>query len=322
MKYQYLFGPVPSRRLGISLGVDLVPFKTCTLNCIYCECGLTTDLTLKRKEYVPFEKVIKEIKDYMDQNPPPDYITFSGSGEPLLNSRFGEVARFIKVNYPDIKLALLTNGTLLSREGILKEVSHCDVVLPSLDGPDEETFKKMNKPHGDLKFEDVKEGLLKLKKSFKGEIWLEVFLAEGINTDTETLKKFKVLLEKLSPKRIQLNTLDRPPAVEGIKPVSKEKLYEIREYFGMENVEIISKFKSRKEIKSYRKDTESAILDTIKRRPCTVVDLSHILGIHINEVNKYLDVLEKENKIDTEIRERGVFVKGTVVDKVDKRDTK
>ena len=108
----YVFGPVPSRRLGISLGVDLVPLKTCTLNCIYCECGRTSDLTVTRKNYVPLPEVKKELTDYFANNPKPDYITFSGSGEPTLNSSIGNVLHFIRNRFHDIPVAVLTNGTL------------------------------------------------------------------------------------------------------------------------------------------------------------------------------------------------------------------
>ena len=135
--YNYLFGPVPSRRLGISLGLDLVPMKTCTLNCVYCESGRTTNLSLERKEYVPFEAVKEELTHYLSHNPRPDYVTFSGSGEPTLNSRIGDVVHFIKNQTSDIPMAVLTNGTLLFQKQTCDDIRDATVVIPSLDAATE-----------------------------------------------------------------------------------------------------------------------------------------------------------------------------------------
>jgi len=157
--YKYLFGPVPSRRLGMSLGVDLVPHKVCSLNCIYCECGRTTNLTLERKEYVPFDEVIKELEHFMNNNPAPDYITFSGSGEPTLNSRIGDVLQYIKSNHPDILVAVLTNGTLFSDKQVRSELLSADVVLPSLDTASDSTFYKINRPFHSININDYIKGL-------------------------------------------------------------------------------------------------------------------------------------------------------------------
>jgi len=140
--YKYLFGPVPSRRLGMSLGIDLIPHKICSLNCIYCECGPTTKLTLERKEYVPYDDVVKELDNYFSNNPNPDYITFSGSGEPTLNSRIGDVLEFIKLKKPDIPVAVLTNGTLFYQKQLRAELFNADLVLPSLDAASEMSFQE------------------------------------------------------------------------------------------------------------------------------------------------------------------------------------
>ena len=305
--YKYLFGPVPSRRLGMSLGIDLVPHKVCSLNCIYCECGRTTNLTIERKEYVPYDKVIKELKHFMSNNPAPDYITFSGSGEPTLNSRIGDVIDFIKQNYPDISLALLTNGTLLNNKEVRKEIIKTDVVLPSLDAASDIAYRKINRPFHSLDLTDYINGLVQFRKEYNGKIWLEVLIIPEYNDDKENLKLLKEAFLKIKPDSIQLNSLDRPGVIDGLRTMSKQKLQEIVDLWELDNVEIIAAAPERKDIKSYRSDTESAILETIFRRPCTLDDLVKILGLHINEINKYLDVLEAEDKIEPIRQERGIF---------------
>jgi wyosine [tRNA(Phe)-imidazoG37] synthetase (radical SAM superfamily) len=164
--YSHIFGPVPSRRLGISLGVDLVPIKTCTLNCIYCECGQTTDLTLERKEYIPFETVKKELFHYLTHNPKPDYITFSGSGEPVLNSRIGDVMHFIKAQSLDIPVAVLTNGTLLFQKHVRDDIKDAMVVMPSLDAVTEKIFRKINRPSPQLKVNTIIDVLIQFRKEY------------------------------------------------------------------------------------------------------------------------------------------------------------
>lgn len=149
-KYKYLFGPVPSRRLGISLGVDLVLHKTCSLNCIYCECGRTTNLTVQRNEYVPTEIVLSELNHFLASNPKLDYITFSGSGEPTLHSGIGEIVNYLKNNFPSYKIALLTNGTLFNQSKIRQEVKSIDLILPSLDAVSDKVFQKINQPFREL----------------------------------------------------------------------------------------------------------------------------------------------------------------------------
>ena len=173
--YNYLFGPVPSRRLGISLGVDLVPMKTCTLNCVYCECGRTTHLALERKEYVPFDAVKEELTHYFSHNPGPDYVTFSGSGEPTLNSRIGDVVHSIKNQTSDIPIAVLTNGTLLFQKQTCDDIRDATVVIPSLDAATEKVFRKINQPHPQLKIDTIIRGLVQFRKDYSRQIWLEIF---------------------------------------------------------------------------------------------------------------------------------------------------
>ena len=312
--YKYLFGPVPSRRLGMSLGIDLVPHKVCSLNCIYCECGRTTKLTLEREEYIPYDEVEKELRHYMNRNQAPDYMTFSGSGEPTLNSRIGDVLAFIKSDYPDIPVAILTNGTLLYQKQVRSEILLADVVLPSLDAASDSTFRKINRPFHRLNVSEHLQGLVDFRKEYRGEIWLEILIIPGLNDSDEELLLLKKAIEKINPDSIQLNTLDRPGAVEGLKAASRPELQRIVDLWKLVNVEIIAAVPERKEKKSYRDDIESAIYETISRRPCTLDDLSRILGIHINEINKYLGALEGEGKIESVHRQRGVFYQSRHLD--------
>jgi len=305
--YNYLFGPVPSRRLGISLGIDLVPLKTCTLNCIYCECGHTTHLTLKRKEYVLFGAVEAEISHYLAHNPTPDYITFSGSGEPVLNSQLGKVLHLLKIQAPHIPTAVLTNGTLLYLRQVRDEIKDAAVVIPSLDAATDDTFRKINRPHPQLQLDTIMTGLIRFRKAYKGQLWLEIFIVPGLNDTRSELTALKQAIEKIAPDQVQLNTLDRPGPVPDVRAATREELERVLDFWQLENVSLIAKAPERKGLPSYRVDAESAILGTIARRPCTLEDLTKILGLHPNEVNKYLDVLEADLKIRVVQEKRGFF---------------
>lgn len=307
VKYKYLFGPVPSRRLGMSLGVDLVPKKVCSLDCVYCEAGKTTKLTTERKQYIPSAKIKEELTHYFSHNPNPDYITFSGYGEPTLNSGIGEILDFIKDLAPQIPVALLTNGTLLYNAEVRKAVSKVDLILPSLDAVSQEIFEKINCPPQGLTAEKYIQGLIDFSKEFKGTMWLEVFILPGYNDTDDELLKLKEVILRIAPHSVQLNTLDRPGTVEDIRGATRQELQRVMDLWGMDNVQIIAASPQRKNIKSYRTDTENTILETISRRPCTPDDLSAILGMHINEINKYLDVLDAEGKVDILKQERGYF---------------
>ena len=307
--YQTLFGPVPSRRLGISLGIDLVPMKTCSLNCVYCECGRTTKLTLERKEWVPTAKVTAELEDYLQNNPTPDFITFSGSGEPTLHSGVGDILEFLnekKKQFP-FKTAVLTNGTLFYLPEVRQSLLTADVVVPSLDAATEPVFKKINRPHPALNIQQVIEGEIAFRREYSGEIWLEVFIVPGLNDTPRELSALKEAILEIKADRIQLNTLDRPGAIPTIRAAKREELQKILNFWQLPNAEIIARSETRVEKKSYRKDTETAILETIRRRPCTLNDLQEILGLHVNEINKYLDVLQGKGLIEVVAQERGFF---------------
>lgn len=305
--YKYLFGPVPSRRLGMSLGVDLVTHKICSLDCIYCECGRTTELTVERKEYVPHDVVIEELEDYFKQNPDPDYITFSGSGEPTLNSRIGDVIAWIKEKKPEVSIAVLTNGTLLCHKDVRDALLPADLVMPSLDAALLSSFQTINRPCAEINLDDYIKGIADFQKSYTGKLALEILILPGVNDSNEDLTALKQACDTILPDVVQLNTLDRPGAVSDISAATHERLLEIQTFLGKDRVEIIAAVTQRKGTKAYRKDMESAILETIHRRPCTPEDLASILGTHINDINKYLSVLELEGTIESMRQERGIF---------------
>jgi len=305
--YKHIFGPVPSRRLGMSLGIDLIPKKVCSLNCVYCEVGETTKLTLDRMEYVKYDKVIAELEHFMSNDPKIDFITFSGSGEPTLNSKIGDVLRFIKKNYPTIKTAVLTNGTLLFNKDVRAELLQADVILPSLDAASQSVFEKIDRPNPNLKIDDYIKGLVDLRREYEGKIWLEVFLLKGYNDSKDALALIKEAIIKIQPDSVQLNTLDRPGTIAGLIAVTKDEMQRIIDRWALPNVEIIASAPERVNVESYSGDMESAILETIARRPCTLDDLHHLLGVHINEINKYLGTLEAEHKIKSVRLARGIF---------------
>ena len=238
MKLQYIFGPVISRRLGLSLGIDLIPFKTCSLDCVYCECGKTNQLVIERREYVPTAEVTAELDKYLQSNPNIDYLTFSGSGEPTLHSGLGQIIDFIKENYPRYKISLLTNSTLFPQEGVIEEVKDLDLIVPSLDAVSEDIFNKINRPISGVRAAEIIKGLESLRASFAGQLWLEIFIIPGINDHREELQLFKKALQRIRPDKIQLNSLDRLGTENWVPPVAPKDLELIAQYLG-NNIEIV-----------------------------------------------------------------------------------
>ncbi len=307
MIHKHLFGPVPSRRLGLSLGIDLVPFKTCSLDCIYCECGRTTNLTNRISEYVPTDEVIAELEDYLKNNPRLDHITFSGSGEPTLHGGIGRIISFIKKNYPQYKIALLTNSMLLHDKTVQNDIRDVDLVLPSIDAISEENFRKINRPCEGINYTGVLDGIIDFKKKFKGKMWVEVFIIRGINDSDEETGLFKNYFERLKPDLIQLNSLDRPGTEEWVKKAGREILMAIKDKLSMFNVEIIAKYDAASKGTAGKGDPNETIVATVKRRPCTFDDLLKGTNIEPIELSHRLNDLLEKKIISVVTGDRGDF---------------
>lgn len=289
-----IFGPVASRRLGFSLGVDIVPFKTCSFDCIYCQLGKTTDKIIQRGKFVACDKILEELTEKLKRKQRIDYITFSGSGEPTLNSDIGKLIGEIK-KMTSIPVAVLTNGSLLWQKEVRDELAGAGLVIPSLDAATQKIFEQINQPHPSLKIEEIIRGITRFSREFKGEIWLEIMFVKGVNDGAGEIKKIKGALAGMNLKKIQLNTVARPPAVKEARPLTLEELNKIKETLG-EKCEIIVELKHKKQA-SGRKDAEEQILNLLKRRPAGLEELSKVTGLHKNEVIKYLEKLERKEKI-------------------------
>jgi wyosine [tRNA(Phe)-imidazoG37] synthetase (radical SAM superfamily) len=286
MKYSHLFGPVQSRRLGRSLGVDMIPFKTCNCNCVYCECGGAKTVAHERKAYVPAEELIGELDHYLSAQPVLDYVTFAGSGEPTLNTALGTVLQFVKQSYPSYKTALLTNGTLLHLPDVRDEILPFDLILPSLDAISEEVFHRINRPFPGATTQQMIDGLVAFSQMYKGQLWIEVFIVPGINDTPEELALFKTALLRINPTRVQLNSLDRPGACEWVVTASPGVLASIAAFLKPLPVEIISRNAASiiSSMSTTSRNLDATIRDQLLRRPATVEEIAVLCGMTINEI--------------------------------------
>ncbi len=285
-KASYVFGPVPSRRLGRSLGLDITPYKTCTFDCIYCQLGRTTNRTVQRKEYVPNDLVLSELKGFLDEiGEDIDYITFAGSGEPTLHSKIGEMIDAIKT-MTDIPVVVITNGSLLFREDVRSDLLNADLVLPSLDAATEPAFRAVNQPHESLEVGKIIEGIRIFREAFEGEFWLEIMVVKGMNDQEEEISALMDAISRIDPDRVQLNTVVRPSA-EAVEAAGRDELMRIRERFG-ENAEIIA---------DARIGVRADILPLLQRRPLTIEEISGALEMHRNEAAKYLRELVERGEV-------------------------
>ncbi|WP_457567500.1 radical SAM protein [Desulfurobacterium sp.] len=294
---KYIFGPVFSRRLGLSLGVDLVPFKVCSMDCVYCEVGKTTLKTGERKEYVPVDEVIKELSDFLSRKPPVDFVTFSGFGEPTLNSGLGRVVEFLKTRFRNIPVALLTNSSLLFRDDVIDEIKKgIDLVLPSFDAASESVFRKINRPVEGIDVETVKRGLFRLKNETNVRIWLETLFVKGINDDKDEINRIGKFVFELEPERWQINTVVRPPAYD-THSLSEVELKRIKEIVGYPFTDVIGVSSARRK-KIPVENIKDEILDLVKRRPCPVEEIADALGLLKEEVEVAIDAVVREKRAE------------------------
>lgn len=289
----YIFGPVPSRRLGRSLGVDVVPFKTCSFDCIYCQLGRTTKKTVERREWVPLEGVLDELHSKLAFEP--DYITLGGSGEPTLYSRIGELIDGIR-SMTDIPVAVLTNGSLLWKEEVRDQLRNADLVIPSLGAGDKTLFRAINRPYPAITFERLLDGLTAFRQEFQGKYWLEVFLLAGYTSINAEVKKIAKKAKEIGPDLVQLNTCVRPPAEDFACPVDRRRLVELSDLFAP-RAEVIVDFEAGSSPTISTSDTRE-ILEMLQRRPCTAEDIVTGLGMHPAEVLKKIEILVREGVIE------------------------
>jgi len=303
--FRYLYGPVPSRRLGRSLGIDLVPHKICTYDCIYCQIGKTTDKTLVRKEYVLVGEILEEVRRFpKEETSAIDHLSLSGSGEPTLHSQIRLVIDGIKA-ITSIPVAVITNGSLLYEEEVRQDLLQADIVLPSLDAASPEVFDRINRPLLGFSVEKVIEGLVECRKIYKGQIWLEILFCKGINDSKEELLKMKMVVDRIKPDLIHLNTVVRPPSEKLAVPLNQKEMEEIRAFFG-EKASIISEF-DRHPSSILERDMKEEILKILRRRPLSLADLSRGMGIPQNELDGYIEPLAKEGKIHSRIFDGSVY---------------
>lgn len=290
--FQHVFGPVRSRRLRRSLGVDLVPFKVCSYDCLYCQLGRTIRRTIERAEFFPLESILAEAERAVESGPGQDVITLSGSGEPTLYSRIGEVIPALK-RRTGLPVAVLTNGSLLWDPRVREDLAEADLVLPSLDAGNQRLFRYVNRPHPAIAFERMIRGLQDFRKAYTGQIWLEVLLLAGVTAMEAEVKSIAEIARTFAPERIHLNTVTRPPAEGFAYPVPPERMESLLAAFG-DKAEVVGISRIRNEADpSTRSDTEERILELIQRRPCALEDIASGLGIHSLEALKLTERLVK-----------------------------
>ncbi len=291
-RYKHLFGPVPSRRFGRSLGIDLTPFKTCSFDCIFCQLGRTTRLTTDRSQYIPLKQVLAELDDWKKSDGTADIITLAGSGEPTLHSGFGEIIQYARsLGFP---VALLTNGSLLHFPEVREAAAKADIVKVSLSAWDDESLKTINRPSTEVDFKKLIAGERQFRNEFKGRLFVEVFVLHGINSAPEQIAAIARIAETLSADKIQLNTCVRPPAESLAQAESQQNLLRLSGLF-KPTAEVIAEFGTDKHVEI--QVNEDAILEMLNRRPCTSVQIAEVFGMHLNEVAKYVGKLLRSGKI-------------------------
>lgn len=305
--FRYVFGPAISRRLGRSLGVDLVPFKTCTYDCVYCQLGSTTDKTVKRDEYVPLEGVLAEVERKLAQGVKTDYITLAGSGEPTLYSRLGAFVKGVKARCT-IPLAVITNGSLFWDPQVRADLAEADLVIPSLDAGTPEAFRSVNRPHDGIDFERMVEGLAAFRRESPNLMWLEILLVDELTANDDEIEHLTRHVARIRPDRVQLTTVVRPPMAGGAEPVPVEALTSylqafervVDQYGG--TVEVVAHYGPQEDTEGVE-TTPADVLDLLRRHPCSTDDIATGLGIHPNEAIKHISRLLEQEAVSAELLE-------------------
>jgi wyosine [tRNA(Phe)-imidazoG37] synthetase (radical SAM superfamily) len=331
-KHSFVYGPVPSRRLGLSLGINIIPAKTCTLDCVYCQCGLTTRKTVTRESFFPVADIItavrsavhgrgqgiKESRNRVRTPEPPNprtpepisFLTFSGEGEPTLNKDIGRIIRRLKQEY-SIPVAVITNSTFISNPQVRRDLYAADLVVPSLDAADQRTFARIDRCHSSIKVQDIIEGLKRFRRYYRGKMWLEIMLVKGVNDSVEHVVALRKAAYEIQPDRVQLNTVVRPPAEKSAKPMSHDDLVQIQCLFGPNTdipADVKAKVQSRESKVTGNRESaicnlqsespvSARILATVCGRPVTRKDLADSLGIGPRALTAALSGLVRSKRI-------------------------
>jgi wyosine [tRNA(Phe)-imidazoG37] synthetase (radical SAM superfamily) len=273
-----VYGPVPSRRLGLSLGIDLTPHKVCDFDCVYCQCGQTTLNTIRCKAYLPVRTILRQVRAAVHGRVRIDFLTFSGSGEPTLNSGIAYLIREIK-KFTGIPVCVITNGSILYEPGVRRAIRPADV----------------NLPHARLKIGKIIKGLADFRREYSGQIWLEIMLVRGLNDSPRDILRLKRAVRRIRPDKIQLNTVVRPPSDRSARPVPRATLVKIKKILG-KNCEIVAEFGKRRKFVTHAALGKD-ILEIIKRRPETASAIARSLGAEPDVVKKVLNGLKNDRRI-------------------------
>lgn len=302
--FKYVFGPVASRRLGRSLGVDVVPFKTCPYDCIYCQLGQTTNHTTILAEYAPLAELLKEVQLKVEGGFEADYITIAGSGEPTLYSEMAALIAGIK-RLTRIPIAVITNGALFWRKEIRNALQGADLVVPSLDAGLADSFDKVNRPCGEITFDRMVEGLIEFRKEFRGQIWLEAFLLGGVTDTDAEADRIEEIVARMQPDKVQLNTVARPAPDGDVLPAPPERLQKIAKRIG-QNAEVIAHYESRSET-AVKATSAEEVLAVIRRHPCSLADVARGLSASEEDVAVHLADLETRGLVTSIMRGEEAF---------------
>jgi len=307
-KFKHIYGPVASRRLGRSLGIDLVPHKTCSYDCIYCQLSRTTHKTVERREYVPTNDALEELREKLSAGVPCDYISLAGCGEPTLHSSIGKIIENIK-EMTKIPVAVLTNGSLLYIPEVRDSLMKADLVIPSLDAGDGDMFQYVNRPHKDISFDLMVNGLIDFTRQFSGQVWLEVLLISGVTGMAAEVKKIASWAKKIGADKVQLNTVNRPAVEDYACAVEKKQMEKLAGLFSG-TVEIIGGAQSANiPEETYRDAADGDILSLLTRRPSTLSGICAGLGLHPHEAAKKLQHLVEDGLVTTRRADHDLFYK-------------
>ena len=289
---KYVFGPVPSRRLGRSLGISPIPKKSCNYSCIYCQLGRTNKMTNARKEFFPLEEILSEFECYLKDEDRFDVVSIVGEGEPTLYSRLGDLIREIKARTSK-PVAVITNSALMGDPQVRADLMEADIVLPSMDSCDELSWKKIDRPHGQLNYQEIYDGLVEFSHNFKGQLFMEIMLMDGINDDMESLKKFKAALANLRYDKLYVNTPVRPPAEDFVTVSTPETIQNATQMLGGISIDALAGGGFFSEIE----DDYEAILSIIGRHPMNQYEVRGFLDSRKADADALMDKLSKDPKV-------------------------